>query len=104
MNNNFKSGFSRRSFMRPLGAASVAATSFRALAALQAAPAADAAAGGRRGRGQGAGGGAGDMGERAPRPADAVVISSNENPLGMAPVAMEAISKLGTGGGRYHQE
>jgi len=99
MNNELKSGLSRRSFMRTLGAASVAATSFPAFAALQQAPAAD---GGRRGQGQGQGGG--DMGERVARPADAVVISSNENPLGMSTSAMEAISKLGTGGGRYHQE
>jgi histidinol-phosphate aminotransferase len=80
--------------MRTLGAASVAATSFPAFAALQQAP----AAGGRRGQG------GNDMGERVARPADAVVISSNENPLGMSTSAMEAISKLGTGGGRYHQE
>jgi histidinol-phosphate aminotransferase len=96
MNNELKSGLSRRSFMRTLGAASVAATSFPAFAALQqAAP----AAGGRQ-RGMGGN----DMGERMARPADAVVISSNENPLGMSTSAMEAISKLGTGGGRYHQE
>ncbi len=49
-------------------------------------------------------GGGDDMGERMARPADAVIISSNENPLGMSTSAMEAISKLGTGGGRYHQE
>jgi histidinol-phosphate aminotransferase len=100
MNFDIKSGLSRRSFMRTLGAASVAATSFPALAALQQSP--DAAAGSRRSMGQGAGGG--DFGDRAARPADAVVISSNENPLGMSTTAMEAISKLGNGGGRYHQE
>jgi len=108
MINECKSGLSRRSFMRTLGAASVAATSFPAFAALQAAPVQTAqtatppAAGGRRGGEMGAPGGA-DFGERVVDPL-AVVISSNENPLGMAPVAMEAISKLGTGGGRYHQE
>jgi len=72
---------------------------------MQQAPAAGAApqqAGGRRGRGMGAGGDV-DMGERVVDPL-AVVISSNENPLGMSTSAMEAISKLGTGGGRYHQE
>lgn len=91
MNDFLKSGLSRRSFMRTLGAASVAATSLPAFAAMQtAAP---------RQRG----GADGDMGERVVDPL-AVVISSNENPLGMAPVALEAISKLGTGGGRYHQE
>jgi histidinol-phosphate aminotransferase len=104
MNNDFKSGLSRRSFMRTLGAASVAATSLPAFAALQQAPVAAPAGGRQRGMGQGQGQGGNDMGERMARPADAVVISSNENPLGMAPSAMEAISKLGTGGGRYHQE
>jgi histidinol-phosphate aminotransferase len=91
--------------MRTLGAASVAASSFPAFAAMQQAPAAGAApqqAGGRRGRGMGAGGDV-DMGERVSDPL-AVVISSNENPLGMSTSAMEAIAKLGTGGGRYHQE
>jgi len=105
MNNVLKTGLSRRSFMRTLGAASVAATSFPAFAAMQQAPAAGAAPqdGGRRGRGMGAGAPGGDFGERVVDPL-AVVISSNENPLGMAPVAMEALVKLGTGGGRYHQE
>jgi histidinol-phosphate aminotransferase len=77
--------------MRILGAASAAATSFPAFAVAQ-----------QQRRGQGGGGD--DMGERMARPADAVIISSNENPLGMSTSAMEAISKLGTGGGRYHQE
>jgi histidinol-phosphate aminotransferase len=84
--------------MRTLGAASVAASSLPAFAALQ--QATPAAPGMRRARPAGADG---DMGERIVDPL-AVVISSNENPLGMAPVALEAISKLGTGGGRYHQE
>ena len=92
MNSDFQSGVSRRNFMRILGAASAAATSFPAFAVAQQQQ-------GRRGMG-----GGDDMGERMARPADAVIISSNENPLGMSTSAMEAISKLGTGGGRYHQE
>ena len=91
MNSEFPNGVSRRNFMRILGAASAAATSFPAFAVAQ-----------QQRRGQGGGGD--DMGERMARPADAVIISSNENPLGMSTSAMEAISKLGTGGGRYHQE
>jgi histidinol-phosphate aminotransferase len=85
--------------MRTLGAASVAATSFSAFAQQQA----PAAGGRQRGGGMGQGGGGGDFGERVTDPL-AVVISSNENPLGMSTSALEAISKLGTGGGRYHQE
>ena len=91
MNSDLRHGVSRRNFMRILGAASAAATSFPAFAVAQ-----------QQRRGQGGGGD--DMGERMARPADAVIISSNENPLGMSTSAMEAISKLGTGGGRYHQE
>jgi histidinol-phosphate aminotransferase len=100
MNNECKTGLSRRSFMRTLGAASVAATSFPAFAAMQQAPAAAAAPQRRRGA---AAGGDVDMGERVTDPL-AVVISSNENPLGMSTSALEAISKLGNGNGRYHQE
>src|SRR5580698_379228 len=66
MNSDFRNGVSRRSFMRILGAASAAATSFPALAVAQ-----QARRGGQNGD---------DMGERMIRPADAVIISSNENP------------------------
>src|SRR5271154_1961030 len=79
MNSDFRNGVSRRSFMRILGAASAAASSFPALAVAQQA---------RRGSGQGGD----DMGERMIRPNDAVIISSNENPLGPAKCAMEAIA------------
>jgi histidinol-phosphate aminotransferase len=92
MNSDFSSGVSRRNFMRILGAASAAATSFPAFAVAQQQD--------RRAQG----GGGDDMGDRMVRPADAVIISSNENPLGMSTSALEAISKLGNGGGRYHQE
>ena len=92
MNLNMKQGVSRRSFVRILGAASAAATSFPALAALQQ-PAAPAAAaqpakrGGMRGM------------QLSP---DTVIISSNENPLGPAQSALTAIGTTATQGGRYH--
>src|ERR1700734_831309 len=76
MNSEFPNGVSRRNFMRILGAASAAATSFPAFAVAQ-----------QQRRGQGGGGD--DMGERMARPADAVIISSNENPLGMSNSALE---------------
>jgi histidinol-phosphate aminotransferase len=101
MNNS--SGLSRRSFMRTLGAASVAATSLPAFAALQQAPAAGAAAatpGARRGgRGAGAGADGGDFGGSTDP--DMVHISSNENPLGPSNEARWAIASTGALGGRY---
>lgn len=96
MNYDFKSGLSRRSFMRTLGAASVAATSLPALAALQQPSA------GQRRMSQGMGGGFGTP--RPVPPADAVIISSNENPLGPSAGALDAIAKVGAAGGRYHHE
>ncbi len=90
MSNEFKSGLSRRSFMRTLGAASVAATSFPAFAAVQSAQTRSAAMS--------------DMGSRTPPSADTVIISSNENPLGPAPVALQAIHEKAALGNRYHQE
>ena len=88
MYNDVKSGLSRRSFMRTLGAASVAATSLPSFAALQQAPAAAARS-------------TADFGA-APDP-DVVKISGNENPLGpsdlarwagvMAPALGSAISR-----------
>ncbi|MDP9038112.1 MAG: aminotransferase class I/II-fold pyridoxal phosphate-dependent enzyme [Acidobacteriota bacterium] len=89
------SGLSRRSFMRTLGAASVAVTSFPALAAVQGAPAPGQ---GRRGADMA------DMGMMMPMSPDTVVISSNENPLGPAPSSLEAISKTAALGNRYHFE
>jgi histidinol-phosphate aminotransferase len=92
MNSNMTQGVSRRSFMRILGAASAAATSFPALAAIQqpAAPAA-AAQSARRGGMRGM--------QLSP---DTVIISSNENPLGPAQCALTAICSTATLGGRYH--
>jgi histidinol-phosphate aminotransferase len=92
MNSNMTQGVSRRSFMRILGAASAAATSFPALAAIQqpAAPAA-AAQSARRGGMRGM--------QLSP---DTVIISSNENPLGPAQSALTAICSTATLGGRYH--
>jgi histidinol-phosphate aminotransferase len=93
MNSNMTQGVSRRSFMRILGAASAAATSLPALAAIQQ-PGAPAAApqpakrGGMRG-----------MQQLSP---DTVIISSNENPLGPAQSALAAIGITATQGGRYH--
>jgi histidinol-phosphate aminotransferase len=88
---------SRRSFMRTAGIASAAVASMPSFA-MQAAPAAPQA--GRRGGGMGD-----DMGGgRAPRDPNTVIISSNENPLGPAPVALEAINGAARKGGRYDRE
>jgi histidinol-phosphate aminotransferase len=84
--------------MRILGAASAAATSFPALAAVQQGAAAAAApAQGRRGFGS-------DMGDMRKLNAETVIISSNENPLGPAQSALAAISKTAPLGGRYHMD
>ena len=96
MNNDFRNMLSRRSFMRTIGAASVAAGSLPAFAAF----AQDAAPQGRRGGGMGNGG---DFGERVVDPL-AVVISSNENPLGPSADARAAIAKVGGEGGRYNRQ
>jgi histidinol-phosphate aminotransferase len=96
MSSSVHTSVSRRSFMRILGAASAAATSFPALAAVQQ-PAAAPAQGARRGFG----GDAGMMRHLSP---DTVIISSNENPLGPAQSALSAISETAPLGGRYHQE
>jgi histidinol-phosphate aminotransferase len=86
--------FSRRSFMRTAGIASAAVATMPAFAASmpQAAPMQDAAAARQRGAG------------RQPMAADMVIISSNENPLGPAPVSLEAISTAAKKGGRYDRE
>jgi histidinol-phosphate aminotransferase len=112
MNNEIMSGLSRRSFMRTLGAASVAATSLPAFAALQQAPAAPAAGAAAGGRGQGrrggagmaggAGAGGGDFGGGTDP--DVVHISSNENPLGPSDLARWAIASVGAEGGRYNRQ
>ena len=104
MYNDVQSGLSRRSFMRTLGAASVAATSLPAFAALQQAPAAAAGAAGGRGQGRraggvGAGAAGGDFGGSTDP--DMVKISSNENPLGPSDLSRWAIASTGPLGGRY---
>ncbi len=90
MNSEITQGVSRRSFMRILGAASAAATSFPAFAAIE------------------------QAGTQAAQPAkprlarsmqfspDTVVISANENPLGPAQSALTAICNTASLGGRYH--
>jgi len=97
--NPTKSEVSRRGFMRLFGAAAAAVPiigqSQFANAAMQA-PAA-----GQRRRGTG---GDSDMGDMMVRDANAVIISSNENPLGPAACALEAIQTFSSAGGRYHQE
>jgi histidinol-phosphate aminotransferase len=95
MTSNLTQGVSRRSFMRILGAASAAATSLPAFAIQQAG--APATGPGRR-RGMS------DMGDMRPLPADAVIISSNENPLGPAQSSLTAICSMASMGGRYHGE
>jgi histidinol-phosphate aminotransferase len=97
MNSDMTQGVSRRSFMRILGAASAAATSFPAFAAIQQ-PAAPAAGQQRARRGMS------DMGEMRQLPSDAVIISSNENPLGPAQSTLTAICSTAAMGGRYHGE
>ncbi len=91
MNSEMTQGVSRRSFMRILGAASAAATSLPAFAALQQ-PATQKSAPAQRG------GGMRGM-QLSP---DTVIISSNENPLGPAQCALTAICNTATLGGRYH--
>jgi histidinol-phosphate aminotransferase len=91
MSSDFKSNLSRRSFMRTLGAASIAVTSLPAFAAVQ-------------------GAAAPHQGRRADGMADVqmdsepVIISSNENPLGPAPSALDAICRTAAIGNRYHGE
>ncbi|WP_433974034.1 pyridoxal phosphate-dependent aminotransferase [Tunturiibacter lichenicola] len=91
MNSDMTQGVSRRSFMRLLGAASAAATSLPALAAMQQA-AAPAQPVKRRMRGM------------QDLPPDTVIISANENPLGPAQSALTAICSTAAQGGRYHED
>lgn len=98
MSSSIHTGVSRRSFMRILGAASAAASSFPALAAVQQTTGAPAQGPGTR---RGFGGGMGAARSLNP---DTVIISSNENPLGPAQSALSAIGETAPLGGRYHQE
>ena len=94
MSTDLKSGVSRRSFLFTLGAASVAATSCPAFAAVQGATAPKQTPGGDTGALQMS---------RGMSP-DTVIISSNENPLGPSPSALDAICKAAAIGNRYHGE
>lgn len=86
------SAVSRRSFLRSLGAASVAASALPGFAGGQGAMSSQ----------QRAGMSVGDMSFLGGSlPSDVVVISMNENPLGPAPSALEAIMKTAGGGNRY---
>ncbi len=93
MKSDMTQGVSRRSFMRILGAASAAATSFPAFAAMQQAGTQTAA------KDPGTRSGARGMQPLSP---DTVIISSNENPLGPAQSALTAICSTASLGGRYH--
>jgi histidinol-phosphate aminotransferase len=86
MNSNMTQGVSRRSFMRILGAASAAATSFPALAAIE----------------QTSSSAQPKLARSMVFSSDTVVISANENPLGPAQSALSAISSTAPQGGRYH--
>ncbi len=93
MSHAFKSNFSRRNFMRGLGAASVAAASLQSFAAVKGAGASL----------QNHGLVDGDMSALGGAMTDGVVfISMNENPLGPAPSALEAIHTTASMGNRYH--
>jgi histidinol-phosphate aminotransferase len=90
MNSTMNQGVSRRSFVRILGAASAAATSFPALAGVQQSSAqAPASARPASARSQ-------------MFSSDTVIISANENPLGPAQSALAAIAATAPLGGRYH--
>jgi histidinol-phosphate aminotransferase len=80
---------SRRSFLRIAGAASAVATSLPAFAVTSAATS--------QGRTR-------TVSEWDTPSADTVIISANENPLGPAQSALNAFTKMGAMGGRYHWE
>lgn len=90
--NRFASDVSRRHFMRLAGAGAAAIAAVPTFAQ-QTQTISDTPR--RRGTGPG------DMGERRPLPPDAIIISSNENPLGPAASALSAITAAGPTGGRY---
>jgi histidinol-phosphate aminotransferase len=92
----FKNGVSRRSFLRTLGAAGAAAAALPSMAYGQQVASNTAPPAARRGMS--------DMGEFRQLPPDAVIISSNENPLGPHKDALDAICATASLGGRYHQE
>lgn len=91
--------FSRRSFMRSAGLASAA------VAAMPAAFAHAQVAAAQAKQATGRTGGMDDMGGgRRPMDPNTVVISSNENPLGPAASALDAIGGAAKKGGRYDRE
>jgi len=94
MSSLFKSGFSRRSFLSSLGAASVA-TSIPGFAAVQGTVAPHSSRGVVPGDAPGLTG---------LRDDELVAISMNENPLGPAQSALDAIYKTAEIGNRYHGE
>lgn len=94
--------FTRRNFMRSVGLASAATAALPAFGLQQAAPGVTAPAGPSHRYGGGAGD---DMAAgRRPIASDVVVISSNENPLGPATSALDAIGVAAKKGGRYDRE
>ena len=86
---------SRRNFVRLFGAGMTVAATMPALAQQASSSPADVS---NRGRGMGAGS---DMGEMRQLPPDAIIISSNENPLGPAQAARAAMADATALGGRY---
>jgi histidinol-phosphate aminotransferase len=91
MNSDMTQGVSRRSFMRILGAAGAAATSFPAFAAIEQAGTQAAAPAAKP-----------KLARSAQFSPDTVIISANENPLGPAQSALTAICSTASLGGRYH--
>jgi len=93
MNKIFRSGLSRRSFLRNLGAASVAATSLPGIAAVQGPAAPHATRGGVSNN---------KPLLSLPTEDSVVFISMNENPLGPAQSSLDAIAEMALVGNRYH--
>src|SRR5580692_4326805 len=92
MSSLFKSGLSRRAFMRSLGVASVAAASVPAFAAVTGAVARPQSRGLSGGDGPGPGWTSDEI----------VQVSTSENPLGPAPAALEAVAAMAAVSNRYH--
>ncbi len=88
-----QNSLSRRNFVRLFGAGMTVAAALPGLAQQASNPAA-ATSTPRRRMG-------GDMGEMWQLPPDTVIISGNENPLGPAKVALDAMVEAGPLGGRY---
>lgn len=95
MRNEFKSGLSRRSFLRGAGAASVAAASLPGFAAVQGMGAPKRSRGPADSDTSSLGGLIDD---------DLVAISMNENPLGPAQSSLDALTRAAFAGNRYHGE